>query len=192
MENTMNKNNELEKRMFCCPECNSSFALNSKNFTVVDADINSKRTQYEEFCEVCCPSCDCEFDVTVIYNLEVKEIEYEGQERKMGKTIIHETNIHGCGVILHNGELHNYSYDDGYFGDVKTTLKAFADIGIINLDNFIFLEEDEIYHFLQELMEEENEQFSSFILLDVIRLNRGIDFFKFIWYTIFEIKIWRR
>ena len=75
----------------------------------------------------------------------------------MGKTIIHETDIHGGGVIFHDGLLYSYSYDDGYFGDVKTSLKALADIGAVNLDNFIFLEKDEIYYLLQEKMEEKDE-----------------------------------
>ena len=77
MENTMNNNNKLENRMVCCPECKTSFVLNSKNSEMVDTDVDFGRTQYEEFYEVCCPSCDYDFDITILYSLKVKEIEYE-------------------------------------------------------------------------------------------------------------------
>lgn len=83
--------------------------------------------------------------------------------RKMKKTIVHETDVHSSsGVIYHDGVSYDYSYNDEYFGDVKTTLKALADIGIIDLDNFIFFEGNEIYNFVQEKMEEEDEQSSFF------------------------------
>lgn len=78
MENIMNKNNELKKRMVCCRKCNSSFILNSKNSEMVDTDIDLQRTQYEEFYEVSCPSCEHEFDVNIIYSLDIKEIECWG------------------------------------------------------------------------------------------------------------------
>ena len=57
----------------------------------------------------------------------------------MSKLIIHETDCHGCGYIHFNGETHDYAYDDGGFGDIKTTVQKLIDIGFINpKDVFIF------------------------------------------------------
>lgn len=62
------------------------------------------------------------------------------------KLIIHETDCHGCGVIAFNGQVNQYSYDDGYYGDIKTAVEALIRIGFINKDDVVvFDSENSIY-----------------------------------------------
>lgn len=50
----------------------------------------------------------------------------------MKKIIIVETDCHGSGYIYANNEVHSYTYDDGYFGDVYQTISALIDLGAID------------------------------------------------------------
>lgn len=73
----------------------------------------------------------------------------------MKKLIIHETDCHGCGVIMYNGRIEHYCYDDGCFGDVKTTILALIDLGFINPDDVEIFCSDEIYKYVEEKIGEE-------------------------------------
>lgn len=66
------------------------------------------------------------------------------------KLIIHETNCHGCGTVIYNGHIVNYTYDDGYFGDVASTVQALIDIGFINKDDVKIFEGDDFYKFVED------------------------------------------
>lgn len=57
------------------------------------------------------------------------------------KLIIHELDCHGCGKVHYNGKTENYSYDDSYLGDVKTTVEALIDMGFINKEDVIIFNE---------------------------------------------------
>lgn len=56
------------------------------------------------------------------------------------KLIIHETNCHGEGFIHYNDTTEYYCYDDGSWGDVKTTVKKLIDIGFINKDDVVIFD----------------------------------------------------
>lgn len=66
----------------------------------------------------------------------------------MKKLIIHETDAHGCGWFYYNGEARRYFYDDGCFGDIKTTIQTLIEIGFINKDEVIIFEGEEIYKYI--------------------------------------------
>ena len=67
------------------------------------------------------------------------------------KLIIHETDCHGCGTYYYNGIAERYAYDD--VGDVKTVVQALIDIGFINPDNVIIIDNDNIYSIVEKMFE---------------------------------------
>ena len=71
------------------------------------------------------------------------------------KLIIHETDCHGCGFVIYNGHVVSYTYDDGYFGDVASTVQALIDIGFINKDDVKIFEGDDLYKLIEEKILEE-------------------------------------
>ena len=64
------------------------------------------------------------------------------------KLIIHETDCHGCGNVVYNGQVLSYSYDDGCFGDARATIEELIKIGFIDADRVVIFREDEIYEHL--------------------------------------------
>ena len=67
------------------------------------------------------------------------------------KLIIHETNCHGGGYIYYNGKYEDYIYDDGKWGDVKSTVEALIDIGFIKYEDVaIFTNSDNIYEYVEK------------------------------------------
>jgi hypothetical protein len=77
----------------------------------------------------------------------------------MSKLIIHETDHHGCGVIYYKGKEFYYSYDDGCWGDVHSTIVNLIDIGFIDSkDVLIFDSHNSIYSYLANLMNSEPEE----------------------------------
>lgn len=64
------------------------------------------------------------------------------------KLIIHETDCHGCGNVIYNGQVLSYSYDDGCFGDARATIEELIKIGFIDPDRVIIFKGDEIYNHL--------------------------------------------
>lgn len=71
------------------------------------------------------------------------------------KLIIHETDCHGCGTVIYNGHIVSYTYDDGYFGDVASTVQALIDIGFINKDDVKIFNGDDFYKFVEDKILEE-------------------------------------
>lgn len=67
------------------------------------------------------------------------------------KLIIHETDCHGCGTYYYNGEVERYAYDDT--GDVKSVVQALIDIGFINPDDVVIIDDDNIYSLVEKLFE---------------------------------------
>lgn len=67
------------------------------------------------------------------------------------KLIIHETDCHGCGKYYYNGKVEWYAYDD--VGDVKTVVQALIDIGFINPDDVVIIDEDNIYPLVEKIFE---------------------------------------
>ena len=65
------------------------------------------------------------------------------------KLYIYETNCHGEGNVIYEGQVHYYSYD-GVSGDVKAAVQALIEIGFINPDDVVFIDGDEIYDYLKE------------------------------------------
>ena len=87
----------------------------------------------------------------------MKTKEPKGGKNKM-KLIIHETNCHGCGVVVYNGKVEEYSYDDGCWGDIKIAVEKLIEIGFINPnDVVIFDSENSIYDVVMKYYER-NEQ----------------------------------
>ena len=64
------------------------------------------------------------------------------------KLIIHETDCHGCGCIVYNGQVLPYAYDDGCFGDARATIEELIKIGFIDADRVVVFRGDEIYDHL--------------------------------------------
>lgn len=70
------------------------------------------------------------------------------------KLIIHETDPHGCGYIYYNGKCSRYSYDDGEWGDVHSTVAKLIEIGFIKYEDVaIFTNEDDIYEYVEKGLE---------------------------------------
>ena len=65
------------------------------------------------------------------------------------KLIIHETDCHGCGYVIYNGKTRYYSYDGG-IGDVRTVVQELIDIGFIDIEDVVILEDDEIYEIVEQ------------------------------------------
>lgn len=60
------------------------------------------------------------------------------------KLIIYETDFHGCGKIYFDNKSDTYSYDDGYWGNVRRTIEELIKIGFIDPDDVaIFTEDDD-------------------------------------------------
>ena len=68
----------------------------------------------------------------------------------MRKLIVHEIDIHGNGYVQFNGSGFHYYYEDS--GDVKAVIKNLIDIGFINKDDVLFIDDDEIYKILDEAL----------------------------------------
>jgi hypothetical protein len=67
------------------------------------------------------------------------------------KLIIHEIDCHGCGRVYYNGKSDHYTYDDGEWGDVRTTVEKLIDIGFIKYEDVvIFTDEDNIYEYVEK------------------------------------------
>ena len=64
------------------------------------------------------------------------------------KLIIHETDCHGCGCIVYNGQVLPYAYDDGCFGDARATIEELIKIGFVDADRVVIFKENEIYDHL--------------------------------------------
>ena len=67
------------------------------------------------------------------------------------KLIIHETDCHGCGRYYFNGQSSWYAYDD--VGDIKSAVQALIDIGFINPDDVVIIDEDNIYPLVEKIFE---------------------------------------
>ena len=67
----------------------------------------------------------------------------------MSKLYIHETDCHGEGNVIYDGQVYYYCID-GDRGDIKAAVRALIDIGFINPDDVVFIEGDEIYDYLKE------------------------------------------
>jgi len=98
-------------------------------------------------------------DTDYIPRKEVKEIVEKEEEKKekikKSKLIIHETDCHGCGFVYYNGSGWHYSYDDGEFGDIATSVQALINIGFINPEDVEMFSDTEIYEYIEDKMEEE-------------------------------------
>ena len=70
------------------------------------------------------------------------------------KLIIHETDCHGSGRIYFDGKAEHYSYDDGRFGDVRTTVENLIELGFINPDDVIIFDDyqNNIYDFVEKVL----------------------------------------
>ena len=69
----------------------------------------------------------------------------------MSKLYIHETDCHGGGYVYYNGKCDEYLYDDGRWGDVKSTVEALIDIGFINEEDVaIFTNDDNLYEYVEK------------------------------------------
>jgi hypothetical protein len=66
------------------------------------------------------------------------------------KLIIHETDPHGGGYIYYNGKCDSYCYDDGAWGDVRATVQELIEIGFINADDVVILDDEEKIYALIE------------------------------------------
>lgn len=67
------------------------------------------------------------------------------------KLIIHETDSHGCGYIYYKGICDRYTYDDGAWGDVKSTVQELINIGFISTSDVVFLDSDaEMYALVEK------------------------------------------
>ena len=66
------------------------------------------------------------------------------------KLIIHETDCHGCGRFYYDGKSYRYAYDDET-GDIKSAVIALIDIGFINPDDVVIIDEDNIYPLVERL-----------------------------------------
>lgn len=67
------------------------------------------------------------------------------------KLIIHETDPHGCGYVYYNGKCERYTYDDGEWGDARATVQELVNIGFINMDDVVFLDDDaEMYALIEK------------------------------------------
>ena len=65
------------------------------------------------------------------------------------KLFIHETDCHGQGYAIYNGQVKYYAYDCES-GDLKGAVEALIDIGFINPDDVVIIEGEEIYNYLKE------------------------------------------
>ena len=66
------------------------------------------------------------------------------------KLIIHETDCHGCGRFYYNGKSNYYAYDDET-GDIKSAVNTLIEIGFINPDDVVIIDEDNIYPLVERL-----------------------------------------
>lgn len=67
------------------------------------------------------------------------------------KLIIHETDSLGCGKVYYNGKCERYSYDDGKWGDVHSTIVQLINIGFIDYEDvIIFTDDDNIYEYVEK------------------------------------------
>lgn len=84
--------------------------------------------------------------------IEPSEEKYEPIEppNNKKKLIIHETDCHGIGVCIYNGQIFHYSYDD--IGDMKETILTLIKYGFINADNVLIIDGDAIYPMLEKLI----------------------------------------
>lgn len=64
------------------------------------------------------------------------------------KLIIHETDCHGQGYAIYNGQVKYYCYDSEE-GDLKGAVEALIDIGFINPDEVVIIEGEKIYDYLK-------------------------------------------
>ena len=65
------------------------------------------------------------------------------------KLIIYETDCHGCGKFYYNGKTYHYAYDD--IGDVKSVVESLIEIGFINPDDVVIIDEDNILPLVEKL-----------------------------------------
>lgn len=76
------------------------------------------------------------------------------EEKKFNKKLfIHQTDHHGQGYfgIIGEKETYNsYSYEDCYTGDIAKAVNVLINIGFINPDNVLYMEEMEVYDHLKE------------------------------------------
>lgn len=68
------------------------------------------------------------------------------------KLIIHETDCHGCGRFYYDGKSYHYAYDDET-SDIKSAVIALIDIGFINPDDVVIIDEDNIYPLVEKIFE---------------------------------------
>lgn len=68
---------------------------------------------------------------------------------KNKKLIIHEINDEGKGYATYNGETHYYTYDGGV-GDIKTVVQKLIEMGFIESEDVVILEQDEIYNIVEQ------------------------------------------
>lgn len=69
----------------------------------------------------------------------------------MRKLIVHETDCHGNGHVQYNGNGFDYFYD-GEYGNMKGAVWGLIELGFIDRDDVIFIDDDEIYEMLDEAL----------------------------------------
>ena len=104
--------------------------------------------------------CECGhfYTGTSYYNSQEKYELIEPSEEKYEpieppnkkKLIIHETDCHGVGVCIYNGQIFHYSYDDA--GDIKEVVNILIKYGFINADDVLIFEDDMIYLTLEKII----------------------------------------
>lgn len=71
-------------------------------------------------------------------------------KKDKSRLIIHETDCHGCGNVYYNGKCYPYSYDDGEWGDVHSTVAKLIEIGFVKYEDVaIFTDADDIYKYVE-------------------------------------------
>lgn len=69
----------------------------------------------------------------------------------MRKLIVHETDSHGRGHVQYNGNGFDYSYN-GEYGDMRGAVWGLIELGFIDRDDVLFIDGDEIYEILEEVL----------------------------------------
>lgn len=75
------------------------------------------------------------------------------EERFNKKLFVHQTDYHGQGYYGILGErktYHSYSFEDCDTGDIARAVNALINIGFINPEDVLYMEEMEIYDYLKE------------------------------------------
>ena len=63
------------------------------------------------------------------------------------KLYVHETDSHGQGYIVYDGQVKYYSYDNN--ADMRVAVEELVDIGFLNPDSVVHIKGEEIYDYLK-------------------------------------------